>query len=146
VHEVRRNKQGHVALMRSFERGSQKIGRTALHIAVAIGVGIPALFFMFRFTAAAAFLVFVLLCILFRLHRSRRALRLAFAVFLIAILVPVDVYVRGFHGPLVNSKHNGLRFVRVVYGFTSGPLDGSEAILGGCSVGIHDSRWRLVRD
>ena len=115
-------------------------------IEVAIGVAIPTLFFFFRFTAAAAFLVLILLCIFFRLHRSRRALHVAFAVFVAAILIPVDVYVPGFHGPLVNSKHSGLRFVHVVYGFTAGPTDGSEAILGGCLIRPHASRWRLVWD
>src|SRR5712664_1173089 len=99
-------------------------------IEVGIGIAIPTLFFFFRFTAAAAFLVFILLCMFFRLHRSRRRLHVAYALFIVTILIPVDVYVPGFHGPLVNSKHSGLRFVRVIYGFTSGPLDGSEAILG----------------
>lgn len=115
-------------------------------IEIAVGTGIPASFFVFRFTAAAALLVSILLCILLRRHRSRRALQLAFAVFVIAILIPVDVYVPGWHGPLVNSKHNGLRLVPVIYGYTSGPLDGSEAILGGCIIHLHASRWILVWD
>src|SRR5688572_2905679 len=79
---------------------------------VALGIGIPTLFFMFRFTAAAAFLVFVLLCIGLRWHHSRRALHVAFAVVVAAILIPVDVYVRGWHGPLVDSRHTGPRLVR----------------------------------
>jgi hypothetical protein len=112
---------------------------------VAIGVGFPTLFFIFRFTAAAAFLVFVFLCIFFRLHRSRRALYVAFALFVTAILIPVDVYVRGFHGPLVNSKHSGPRFVQVLYGFRGLPKE-DEAIMAGCVVGLHDTRWRLVWD
>jgi hypothetical protein len=122
---------------------TQKVQRLGF-IPLAIAFAIPTLCFIFRFTAAVAFLGFVLLCIFFRLHRRPRALHVLFALFMIAILIPVDVYVPGWHGPLVNSKHNGLRFVRVMYGLTSGPLDGSEAILGGCVVGLHDSRWRLV--
>jgi hypothetical protein len=115
-------------------------------IPLAIAFAIPTLFLVFRFTAVAVFIVFILLCIFFRLHRSRVVLHVAFAFFIAAILIPIDVYVPGWHGPLVNSKHTGFRFVRVIYGFTSGPLDGSEAILGGCLVGVHDSRWRLVWD
>src|SRR5688500_5922569 len=84
-------------------------------IPVAIGVGIPTLFFMFRFTAAAAFLVLIFLCIFFR-DRSPRTLRMAFAVFVAAILMPVDLYVPGWNGPLTHSEHSGLRFVRVLYG------------------------------
>lgn len=115
-------------------------------IEVAIGVGIPTLFFMFRFTAAGAFLVFVLLCICLRWHQSRRALHVAFALFVAAILIPADVYVRGWHGPLRHSQHSGLRFVRVLYGLGAHRLDGGEFISGGCIVGLHDTRWRLVWD
>jgi len=93
-----------------------KVQRSRL-MEVAIGFAIPTLFFIFRFTATAAFLVFVSLCIFFRLHRSRRALHVAFAFFVGAVLIPVDVYVPGSDGPLVQSKHSGLRFVRVLYGF-----------------------------
>ena len=114
-------------------------------IEVAIGIGIPTLFFIFRFTAAAAFLVFVLLCIFFRLHQSRRALHVAFALFVATILIPVDVYVPGFHGPLVNSQHSGPRLVQVLYGLRGRPKV-DEAILAGCIVGLHDTRWRLVWD
>ena len=119
-------------------RGSRFIG-------VAIGMGLATLFFMFRFTAAAAFLVFVFLCIFMR-NRSRRTLHVAFALFVAAILIPVDVYVPGWHGPLRNSEHSGLRFVRVLYGLGAHRLDGGEFISGGCIVGLHDTRWRLVWD
>src|SRR5262245_856951 len=115
-------------------------------IEVAIGVGIPTLFFIFRFTAAAAFLVFMLLCICFRWHHSRRALHVAFVLFAAAILIPVDVYVPGWHGPLRNSTHSGPRFVRVLYGLGAHFRDGRESISGGCIVGMHDTRWRLVWD
>jgi hypothetical protein len=115
-------------------------------IDVAIGVGIPILFFMFRFTAAAAFLIFLLLCIGLRWHRSRRALHVAFALFAAAILIPVDVYIRGWHGPLVDSKRSGPRLVEVLYGLGARRTDGGEYISGGCVVAIHDTRWRLVWD
>jgi uncharacterized membrane protein len=114
-------------------------------IEIAIGIGIPTLFFVFRFTAAAAFLVLVLLCIFFGLHRSRRALHVAFALFVAAILIPVDVYVPGFHGPLVNSRHSGPRLVQVLHGLRGRPKE-AEAILAGCIVGLHDTKWRLVWD
>ena len=123
---------------------AQKVQRSRF-IEIAIGVGIPTLFFMFRFTAAAAFLVFVLLCICLRWHHSRRALHVSFALFVAAILIPVDVYVPGFHGPLVNSRHSGPRLVQVLYGLRGRPKV-DEAILAGCIVGLHDTRWRLVWD
>jgi hypothetical protein len=66
-------------------------------------------------------------------------------LFVTAILIPVDVYVRGFHGPLVNSKHSGPRLVQVLYGFRGSPKE-DEAIMAGCVVGLHDTRWRLVWD
>lgn len=127
----------------------QKVQTSRFRIPIAIGIAIPTLFFMFRFTAAAAFLIFVLLCIFSRLHRSRRALHVAFALFVAAILVPIDVYVPGFHGPLYGSKHNGLRFVYVVHGMpmVQRCLDRyGEFIADGCIVGLHDTRWRLVWD
>jgi hypothetical protein len=114
-------------------------------IEVAIGIGIPMLFFVFRFTAAAAFLVFVFLCIFLR-NPSRRTLYVAFALFVAAILIPVDVYIPGWHGPLDNSEHSGMRFVRVLYGLGAHRLDGGEFSSGGCIVGLHDTRWRLVWD
>lgn len=127
---------------------TQKVQRLGF-IPVAIGIAIPTLFFVFRFTAAAAFLVFVLLCVSFRLHRSWCALHVALALFVAAILIPVDVYVPGFHGPLFDSKHSGLRFVYVVHGRPRiqrcRELYG-EFIAGGCIVGLHDTRWRLVWD
>jgi hypothetical protein len=126
----------------------QKVRKT-LSLPVAIGFSIPTLFFIFRFTAAAAFLVFIVLCIFFRLHRSRRTIQIAFAVFVAAILIPVDVYVPGFHGPLYGSKHSGLRFVYVVHGM---PMvdrclaQYGEFIADGCVVGLYDTQWRLVWD
>jgi hypothetical protein len=116
---------------------------------VLLAIALPALFFIFRVTAAAAFLGFVLLYILFPLHRSRRSINVAFAFFLLAILVPVDVYVRGFHGPHFASKHSGLRLVHVVHGMPriERCLDRyGEFIAAGCIVGLHDTRWQLVWD
>jgi hypothetical protein len=118
-------------------------------IPVAIGIAIPTLFFIFRLTAAAAVLVFVLLCICVRWHHSRRAIHVAYALFVAAILIPVDVYVPGLNGPLYSSKRSGLRFVYVVHGKPHlqrcRELYG-EFIADGCMVGLHDTRWRLVWD
>ena len=126
-----------------------QIGKWPKSGAIALGIAIPTLFFMFRFTAAAAFLIFFLFLALFPLHRSRRSLFLAFALFAVAILVPVDVYVPGFHGPLYGSKHDGLRFVRVVHGMPRIQNDLAlygEFIADGCVVGLYDTQWRLVWD
>lgn len=126
-----------------------KDNRKSQFIPLAIGVAIPTLLFIFRFTAAATFLIFVLLCLSLKLHRSRKALHVAFALFVTAILIPVDVHVPGFHGKIYGSKHSGLRFVYVVYGMPRIQvcLDRyGEFIGGGCIVGLHDTRWRLVWD
>ena len=113
---------------------------------VAVGIALPSLFFIFRFTAAAALLAAALLYLFFQLHRSRRNIHVAFALFFVALLIPVDVYVPGFHGPLIHSKHSGLRLVQVLYGLGARPDENCEAISGGCVVSIHDTRWRLVWD
>jgi len=131
--------------MRCDEPGRSQT-KKPLFVEIAIGLAIPALLFIFRFTAAAAFLVFLLLYLSLPRHHSRWALYVAYALFIAAILIPVDVYIPGWHGPLINSKHSGPRFVLVMSGFTSGSLDGSEAILGGCAVGPYDTQWRLVWD
>ena len=104
------------------------------------------LFMMFRFTAVLTVLVLVLLYLFFPLHHSRRALTVTFAIFVATLLIPVDVYVPGFHGPLMHSEHSGLRLVRVLYGLGAHRRDGGEFISGGCIVGMHDTRWRLVWD
>lgn len=104
------------------------------------------LFMFFRLTAVLALAVLTLLYLFLPPHRSRRALFVAFALFVTTLLIPVDIYVPGFHGPLINSKHSGLRLVRVLYGLGARPRDNGEAIWGGCIVGLHDTRWRLVWD
>ena len=104
------------------------------------------LFMVFRITAVLALIALSLLYVFFPSHRNRRALTVAFCVFVSALLIPVDIYIPGFHGPLRNSEHSGLRFVRVLYGLGAHFRDGRESISGGCVVGIHDTRWRLVWD
>ena len=104
------------------------------------------LFMLFRITAVLALIALALLYVFFPLHRSRHALMVAFCVFVAALLVPVDIYIPGFHGPLWNGKHSGLRFVRVLYSLGAHFRDGRESISGGCVVGIHDTTWRLVWD
>lgn len=105
------------------------------------------LFFMFiRITAILALIALALLYAFFPLHRSRRALIVAFCVFVAALLIPVDIHIPWFHGPITNSKHSGLRFVRVLYGLGAHFTDGRESISGGCVVGVHDTRWKLVWD
>jgi hypothetical protein len=104
------------------------------------------LFLIFRFTAAATLLVLGLLYAFFPLHRSCRSIHLAYALFFVALVIPIDAYVPGFHGPLMRSKHSGPRFVPVIYGLGARPGDGDEAISGGCVGGIHETRWRFVWD
>jgi hypothetical protein len=113
--------------------------------AVALGVAIATLLFIFRFTAATALLVVILLFFLYPLHRSRHLIIVGFILFAVAILIPVDVYIPGWNGPLVNSHPGGPRLVQVLYGFRGPPKEG-EAIMGGCVVGFYDTRWRLVWD
>jgi hypothetical protein len=100
----------------------------------------------FRLVAVTLLVTVFLLCAFFPLHHSRAALWVSSVLFALAVLIPVDVYIAGFHGPLVNSKHSGLRFVSVVYGLGAQPEAGDEAVEGGCVPGIHPTRWRLVWD
>ena len=124
---------------------AQKVSRPRFTVIEGVVVLIIA-FFLFRFTVAAMLVVLALLYLLFPFHRSRRALLVASALLALAALIPVDVYVPAYHGPLMHSKHTGLRFVPVIYGLGARPRDGGEAISGGCVVGVHDTRWRLVWD
>lgn len=124
---------------------TKKVKRS-FYFPVSLFIGIPALLFVFRFTAAVAFLIFVLVCIRFRMHPHHRALRVALALFVATILIPIDFYVPGFHGPLIYPRHNGPHLVQVLYGRGAQPQRGNEAILGGCGAGIHDPWWMLVWD
>jgi hypothetical protein len=124
---------------------SQKVKRPRFTVLEAF-LTLVFLFVIFRFTAAAVLLAVALLYIFFPLHRSRRAIITAYCLFLAVLLIPVDVYIPGFHGPLIDSKHSGPRFVRVLYGLGAWPRDHDEAVLGGCVIGIDDTRWRLVWD
>jgi hypothetical protein len=102
-----------------------------------------------RLTVLASLVALVLLYIFFPLHHSRRVLIVAVSVLALAVLIPFDVYVRGFHGPLYGSKHSGPRLVRVVWGMPmiQRCLDKyGEFVSGGCVVRIHDTRWMLVWD
>jgi len=99
-----------------------------------------------RLTVLASLAALALLYIFFPLYHSRRVLTVAAIVLLLAVLIPFDVYVRGFHGPLMHSKHSGVRLVRVLYGLGARPRDGGEAVSGGCVVRPHDTRWVLVWD
>ena len=111
-----------------------------------VGIAIPLFFFTFRFTAVAALFTLVLLYLCFPLHRSITLIRVASTLVMIALIIPIDFYIRGFHGPIVNDTHGGPRLVPVMYGLTAGPADNSEAILGGCVVSFHDTTWRFVWD
>jgi len=124
---------------------AQRPRTTVLEIFLCFAV----LFLFFRLTAAAMLLLALLSYVFFPLHRNRRAIAAAYILFFAALLVPVDVYVPGFHGPLYGSKHSGLRFVYVVHGMpkTQQCLDRyGEFIAAGCVVGLYDTRWRLVWD
>jgi hypothetical protein len=127
---------------------SARVGRPPFGL-FAIVTALPCLLFIFRTTAAAVLLLFILLYLLFPLHRSTRILEMTYAVFLAAILIPVDVYIHGFNGPIYGSQHSGLRFVHVVHGMPRIQycLDKyGEFIADGCLIGLHDPHWRLVWD
>ncbi len=116
---------------------------------LAIAFALPLLFFIFRTTASVILLLYILLYVFFPLHRSLRTLKITFAIFLTAIIIPVDVYLKGFNGPLYGNQHNGLRFVHVVHGKPRIQycLDKyGEFVADGCLIGLHDPRWRLVWD
>jgi hypothetical protein len=105
------------------------------------------LFLVFRVTAAAAFLGMIATYIFIRRRQNRRPFVIAWSLFVAALLIPVDVYIPGYHGPLYGDKHSSIRFVRVVYGLPNTPrcLDKyGEFIAGGCVAGIHESQWMLV--
>ena len=124
----------------------QKVSRPRFTVIEAIVVLVIIYMVAVRLTVAALLVVLALLYLLFPLHRSRRALAVTSILLLLAVLIPFDVYVRSFHGPLRGSKHSGPRLVQVVYGLGARPVENGEAILGGCVVRIHDTRWMLVWD
>lgn len=99
-----------------------------------------------RLTILASLVALVLLYIFYPLYHNRRVLAVAGIVLVLAVLIPFDVYVRSFHGPIIRGEHSGLRVVRVVYGLGAHPRNGGEAVSGGCVVRPHDTRWVLVWD
>jgi hypothetical protein len=127
---------------------TQLVGRPPFG-AFAIATALPGLLFIFRTTAAVVLLLFILLYVFFPLHRSTRTLELTYVVFLAAIIIPVDVYIHGFNGPLYGSQHSGPRLVKVVHGLPriQHCLDRyGEFVADGCLIGLHDPQWRLVWD
>jgi hypothetical protein len=124
----------------------QKTKKPPLTILDIFLVAVISLIF-FRVTVVAILALFVLLYALFPLHRSRRLLIATCVLLTAAILVPFDVYVRGFHGPIRGDKHSCPRFVRVVYGLAKVHqcLDEyGEFIAAGCCVPPQQTRWMLV--
>ena len=124
----------------------QKVSRPRFTVIEAIVVLVIIYMVAVRLTVAALLVVLALQYLLFPLHRSRRVLGVTSILLLLAVLIPVDVYVRSFHGPLIDSKRSGPRLVQVLYGLGARPEENGEAILGGCVVRIHDTRWMLVWD
>jgi hypothetical protein len=126
----------------------QKVKRPSVS-PVKVALALVSLLFIFRFTSAIALIVVASLYAFFPLHRSLRAIQVSYVLFFVILLIPVDVYVPGFHGPLEGDKHSGLRFVYVVHGM---PMRQNclnkygEFIAGGCVGGMDDTRWRLVWD
>src|SRR4051794_10398507 len=77
----------------------QKVSRPRFTVIEAFVV-LVILFMVFRLTVAALLIIFALLYVFFPLHRSRRVLAAVSIVLLLSVLIPFDVYVRSFHGPL----------------------------------------------
>src|SRR5258708_25889298 len=94
---------------------AQKVKRPPSSVLEVIVV-LVALFVVGRFTAAAALVLLALLYICFPLHLSHRILVVAYVLFLVALLTPIDIHVPGVNGSICGSKHTGPRFVRVFYG------------------------------
>ncbi|MGC3958680.1 MAG: hypothetical protein QM813_12300 [Verrucomicrobiota bacterium] len=104
---------------------------------------------IFRVTAAVMLILLVSLQLFFPLHGSRRAIIMSEVLFCIALLLPVDVHVPGFHSSVDSSKHSGPRFVPVLHGMLmleQCRKEYGEFISGGCSAGINPTRWMFVWD
>ncbi len=125
---------------------AQKVSRPRVTVIEVIVALVIIYMLAIRLTVLASLVALVLLYIFFPLHHSRRVLTVAASVLVLAVLIPFDVYVRGFHGPIMHSQHSGLRIVRVVYGLGARPRDGGEAVSGGCVVRPHDTRCVLIWD
>jgi hypothetical protein len=80
--------------------------------------------------------------------RSRAVvLTIDLAVFFAALLIPVDVYVPGFHGPLYGDRHGGPRLVRTVVGMPRMQEcieRYGEFVSLGCSAMPFAPRWVVV--
>lgn len=98
----------------------------------------------FRLTSMVSMLCLYAAMVTRRLHRRRWITALTATAFLAAMAVPVDIYWSIMHGPLVHRTGSSPRFVRAVYGLTVTKDVEGEAVLCGCSVTLHDTRWCLV--
>lgn len=127
----------------------QKASRPRVTLVEAFVVLVCIFLIGIRVTVVALLVVLVLMYVLFPLHRSRRALWITSVLLALAVVIPVDVYVRGFQGPIFGSKHSGPRFVKVVWGM---PMiqrrleQYGEFVAGGCVTRINDTSWVLVWD
>jgi len=102
-----------------------------------------------RLTVIAMLVLLALLGLLYPRHRSRRALWVASILLALAVLIPFDVYVRSFHGPLYGSKHSGPRLVVAVSGLPRIQeclAEYGEFIACGCMARINETQWMLVWD
>jgi hypothetical protein len=125
---------------------AQKVSRPRVTVIEVIVTLVIIYMLAIRLTVLASLAALVLLYIFFPLHHSHRVLTVAASVLVLAVVIPFDVYVGGFHDPVMHSQHSGLRIVRVVYGLGARPRDGGEAVSGGCVVRPHDTRWVLIWD
>ena len=125
----------------------QKVARPCVTIIDAIVVFLIVYLVALRLTVVTLLVLLALLYLLFPLHRSRRALAATSALLILAVLLPLDVYVRGINGSLFGRSHSGPRLVRVVWGNAriQRYLDKyGEFISGGGVVRLHDTKWMLV--
>jgi hypothetical protein len=126
--------------MQSMKRITQtKLFRVLLGVALIV-VCLSFLRFSFRWTAWVLFLLLLVSYIHFLWRSTLRCMPVIFAVFLIAVFLPVDVTLKNYPGPP--------RFVPLIMG---SPTDDDvareqrgDAVLGGCILRGNEARWVLV--
>ena len=115
--------------------------------AIELFVMIMLVFMFFRFLAVA-FLGFALAvhwC--YPLHRDRRWLTLAYTIFLLSLLSPVDIDICHSWGDYNCDRKTGPRFVRLVMGLPNTVAcrkKYGEFITGGCVTKGFEPKWILV--
>ena len=126
----------------------QKVGRPRITV-LEMFLFVACLFIAPRLGGALILLILILLYIFFPLYQSRRVLIIACIMFFVSVLLPIDIDVDHFHGPIYGSHHSGVRFVRMVKGkpkMNRCLAKYGEFIAGGCVVQGYEPIWLLIWD